>query len=237
MKKYGKIALLVALALVLLVTACTRQASTKAPAGQTTPTGEAPFPFTTPGQGGGIADFGTQTAVAKTPQVVIATNTPPGGEVIQPVATEQPGTGGGQEGGAETGGGVEPTQAPPAAAINTPVVERPASYTISKGEHPYCIARRFDLDIATLLNTNGLNNASKVSVGTTLRIPASGNWSISSYGNRSLKAHPASYTVQAGDTVNSIACQFGDVTPEGILAVNGLANASDVKTGMTLQIP
>lgn len=232
MKKYGKIVLLVALVLFLTLTSCTRQATTKSPAVVPTATGEAPFPYTTPGQGGGISDFGTQTAVAKTPQVVIATNTPEAqspevNEPASPEATEKP----------ETGGGIEPPQEPAVSAVNTPVVERPASYSIKKGEHPYCIARRFDVDIATLLSTNGLSNQSKVSVGATLRIPASGNWSTAAYGSRSLKAHPTSYTVQAGDTVNSIACQFGDVTPEGILAVNGLANASDVKAGMTINIP
>lgn len=233
MNKYGKIVLLVALVLFLTLTACTRQATTKSPAAAPTATGEAPFPFTTPGQSGGIADFGTQTAVAKTPQVVIATNTPEGQapevkEPAQPEPTEKP----------ETGGGIEPTQAPPAAAaVNTPVVERPTSYTIKKGEHPYCIARRYNLDIATLLSANGLNNQSKVAVGATLRIPATGTWSTSAYGSRSLKAHPASYTVVAGDTVYSIACKYGDVTPEGILAVNGLANASDIKAGMTISIP
>jgi hypothetical protein len=43
--------------------------------------------------------------------------------------------------------------------------------------------------------------------------------------------------VNSGDTVYTIACYFGDVSPEGILAANGLAKAADIKAGMTLKIP
>jgi LysM repeat protein len=232
MKAHAKIVLLVALVLLLAVTACTRQATTKSSTTLPTATGEVPFPFTTPG-GGSVSDFGTQTAVAKTPQVVIATNTPE-------VATgEQPAAAPTAEGQQEVGGGIAATQAPaPAqvAAVNTPVVERPGAYTLQKGEWPICIARRYDLDISTFFSMNGLNMDSKPGAGVSLKIPSSGTWS-GNYGNRSLKAHPASYTVLGGDSVYSIACKYGDVTPEAILAVNGLGSAGDLKAGMTINIP
>lgn len=247
MKAYTKIALLVALALFLTLAACTRQAS-KPPVAAPTATGEVPFPFTTAGAGG-ISNFGTQTAIAKTPQVVIATNTP---EVVgqtnttegQPAAGTggtgaEVNTGGGEAGSSsEAGGGVQQPQAPaaPAVAVNTPVISRPGTYTLQRGEWPICIARRYDLDLGTFFAQNGLNMNSKPSAGAVLTIPSGGSWS-SAYGGRSLKAHPGSYTVKAGDTVYTIACQYGDVAPESILAVNGLGNASDVKAGMSLSIP
>lgn len=234
MKAYSKSFLLVVLALILILTACTRQANTKSVNPTPTSQGEAPFPYTTPGAGGGVLDFGTQTAIAKTPQVVIATNTPSAGEAAAATApAEQPASGGG----AEAGGGVAPTQAPAAAAVNTPVVERPGTYTIQKGEFPFCIARRYNLDLPTFLAQNGLSvTSNNIPAGRSLTIPSGGTWNPA-YGSRTLKAHPTSYTVTAGETVYSIACKFGDVTPEAILAVNGLGGANDVKAGQTLQIP
>jgi LysM repeat protein len=220
MQKNFKIILLVALALLLTLTACNRQAS-KAPVTVPTATGEAPFPFTTPGD---MTQFGTQTAIASTPgagaaatpQVIIATETPQA--EAQP-AQEQPAA-----------------QPEAAQVINTPVIERPGTYSLQKGEWPICIARRYNLDIPSFFAANGLNMNSKPAAGTTLKIPSSGSWNAS-YGARALRQHPTTYTVASGDTVYTIACYFGDVDPASILAVNGFANASDVKTGQTIKIP
>lgn len=220
MQKNFKIILLVALALLLTLTACNRQAS-KAPVTVPTATGEAPFPFTTPGD---VTQFGTQTAIASTPgaggaatpQVIIATETPQA--EAQP-AQEQPAA-----------------QPEAAQAINTPVIERPGTYSLQKGEWPICIARRYNLDIPSFFAANGLNMNSKPAAGTTLKIPGSGSWNAS-YGARALRQHPTTYTVASGDSVYTIACYFGDVDPASILAVNGFANASDVKTGQTIKIP
>ncbi len=224
MKIYSKMALLVVLVLFLSLTACTLKASTPPPVTPTT-AGEVPFPFTTPGD---VATFGTQTAIAQTPvsttpQVTVSTETP---------AQE----GGGQEAPAAQAPEAPQAEAPAAAAVDTPVVSRPASYVLQKGEWPICIARRYDLDLSSFFANNGMNMNSKPAAGTTLRIPSSGNWSAN-YGARPLKQHPATYNVVAGDTVYTIACKYGDVAPESILAVNNLSNASDVQAGMSLQIP
>lgn len=219
MHKNFKIILLVALALLLTLTACNRQAST-APVTIPTATGEAPFPFTTPGD---VSQFGTQTAIASTPgaggatpQVIIATETPQ-------AEAEQP----------QDQGGSEPEVAQ---VVNTPVIERPTSYSLQKGEWPICIARRYNLDIPSFFAANGLNMNSKPAAGTSLKIPGSGSWNAT-YGARALRQHPTTYTVASGDTVYTIACHFGDVDPASILAVNGFANASDIKTGQSIKIP
>ncbi len=250
MKAHTKIVLLVAFALFFTLTACTRQASIP-PVSLPTSTGEAPFPYTTPGAGG-VTAFGTQTAIAQagegtatTPEVLLATETPgaesqAGGGQAVGNETSTAETGGGQPGGEQAGGGGPSTAGgqPQASAplINTPVVERPQTYTLQHGEWPICIARRFNLDIGTFFAQNGLNMNSKPAAGTVLNIPQSGSWNPS-YGSQSYNPHPTTYTVQSGDTVNSIACHFGDVTPEAILAVNNLSSPSDIKPGMTLQIP
>jgi LysM repeat protein len=114
-----------------------------------------------------------------------------------------------------------------------PVLTRPTSYTLQKDEFPFCIARRFNVDIAELLSLNGLTADSQVPPGTTLQVPQSGEWTA---GERALRSHPTTYTVQANDTVNSIACYFGDVDPNAILAANNLASSS-ITTGQTLTIP
>jgi LysM repeat protein len=244
MKSHTKIVLLVAMTLFLTLTACTRQAS-KPPVALPTNTGEAPFPLTTPG---GVNVFGTQTAEAMnpqavgllttTPQVILSTGTPEpgadqtgGGQVV--TATPAP-SGGGPATGDQSGGGV----AAPAAnnPVNTPVITTPNTYTLQKGEWPICIARRYGLDIGALLSANGLNMNSKPGAGTTMTLPTGSAWN-NAYGSRALKAHPTSYTVGSGDSVYSIACNFGDVAPESILAVNGLSSPSDLKAGTTIRIP
>lgn len=239
MKLNKKIVLLIVLALFLALTSCTRQAST-APVASPEAEGEVPFPFDTESpEEGFAAAFATQTAIAQapvdaptaTPETVTPTE---GGEAAVPTeetggapdaqeTTEAPAT--------EAGGGVT------APAVPTPVVERPTTYTLQRGEWPLCIARRFDLDVASFFSANGMNMNSKPGAGTVLTIPASGNWDTATYGARSLKEHPTTYTVASGDSVYTIACKFGDVAPESILAVNNLTSASDLQVGATITIP
>lgn len=152
---------------------------------------------------------GTQTAMAKT--------------AITPSATVEP---------------VTPTSEFTATntAYPTSTPGKPQTWTLMTGEHPYCIARRFDVNISDLLSLNGMTNSSRPTAGTILKIPSSGSWS-SAHGNRYLIVHPATYTVVSGDTIYSIACRFGDVDPNAILSVNGLSSGSILTPGQTIQIP
>jgi LysM repeat protein len=228
MKAYTKILVLVAVAMILVLTACSRSASQAPTTASATP--QVDFPFETQDP---VSAAATQTAIAgeplpsqptNTPQLIVATNTP---EAVQQPAADTP------------------TEAPaaeqPAAPVNTAAptlaVERPQTYTLSQGEWPICVARRYDLDLDSFFKLNGMNMNSKPSAGVTVKIPATGNWSAAQYGARTLKTHPVQHTVTAGQTINTIACQYGDVAPESILTANGLASASDVKVGMTINIP
>jgi hypothetical protein len=222
MKRYTKILLLVAFALLLTLTACNRSAS-KAPVDSPTPSGEAPFPFTTPDA---MSTIKTQTAVALTP-VMAPTNTP---EVV--VATAEPTKAPESSSSSSTTTEEKSSQS----SVSIPEVTRPTTYALQKGEWPICIARRFNLDISALFAMNGLNMSSKPAVGTVMKIPSSGNWSAN-YGARALKAHPTTYTVVSGDTIYTISCRYGDVAPEQILAANSLSSANDIKSGMKLNIP
>lgn len=116
-----------------------------------------------------------------------------------------------------------------------PAIASGSEYVLRDGEYPYCIARRYNVDPEALLKASGLTSPDIYYAGMKLVIPQSGPFP----GQRYLKAHPASYTVQSGDeTIYSIACQFGDVDPNSILSSNPSITASSKLTvGQVLQIP
>ena len=127
-----------------------------------------------------------------------------------------------------------PTPEQPAVTVPPPTPGLPTTYTIQKGEFPFCIARRFNLNISELLNLNGLSMNSTVTTGYTLQIPQTGNPFV---GARALRAHPTTYNVTAGDTIYTIACYFGDVSPDAIVQANNLTSPYTLTPGQTLQIP
>jgi LysM repeat protein len=149
----------------------------------------------------------TQTAVAKAGQTQAETSAP------QPTATNTP----------------EPTE-----TVVIPTVTRPAQYTLQEGEFPYCIARRFNLNPEDLISLNSIGPNDVLSPGTVLQIPQSGTWEGE---GRVLHPHPTTHNVSSGDTVYSIACYYGDVSPEAIIAVNGLEEPYALSAGQKLNIP
>lgn len=228
MKKSIQWMLFLALALILVLPACVRPATTPA-APKATVTPEINFETATPV----TSAMATATALAR-PDIVTATPQPPAGN------DQQQGGGGG--GDSQSGGGqTQPTQ-PPANNNNVqptrpiPATTRPDSYTLQSGEWPICIARRFDVNLSDLLSANGMTMNSRPGAGTTLKIPSGGSWNSSAHGARAWHTG-STYKVAGGDNLYSIACYFGDKSPEAILAANGLNSAADVKTGMTLNIP
>lgn len=109
----------------------------------------------------------------------------------------------------------------------------PASYTLAEGEFPFCIARRFDVNQNELLQLNGLTSASIVFAGQVLQIPQTGN---PFDGTRHLQERPTTYTIQSGDTLNTIACYFGDISPDMIALQNNLSTP-ELPPGEVLIIP
>lgn len=110
----------------------------------------------------------------------------------------------------------------------------PNKYTLKKREYPYCIARRFNVDIEALMSKNGLSSSSVYVEGLELSIPQNaGKFS----GKRKLISHPTDYTVQAGDTLFWIACKFGDVYPQAIAQANEIGVKAKLTTGDVLKIP
>ncbi len=112
----------------------------------------------------------------------------------------------------------------------------PPTYTLKKGEFPYCIARRFNVDPSELLSASGISttNANALQPGLTLTIPQTGK--PFPY-DRARNTHPVTYVVPETTNVYAIACFFGDVDPAKIVSMNGISNPDVVAAGTSLQIP
>ena len=227
------ILLLAAALLILGLAACERPASTPPTDEATTPTlvGEFPIPGVTDDVMGQLESFATQTAQAQlvgTPQSSPAAPSPTEGAPPAESPETTPDTS-------------EPTSAPEEVApestplpVPTATPGLPETYALQKGEFPYCIARRFDVNPNELLRESGLAGGGTFSTGTMLVIPKSGR---DFPGNRTLKAHPTTVTVKTDDNIYSIACEFGDVDPYAIAAANGLSEPYKISAGQTLHIP
>ena len=158
----------------------------------------------------------TQTPLGGTPQTVTETPTPlvalnPTSTVTATLAVS----------------GTQPTALPPGS--------RPSTYTLQKGEFPYCIARRFDVNPEELLSLNGITRGDIYYPNLTLKIPQTGNPFPPP---RALRTHPTTYTVaSSGETVYGVACVFGDVDPSAIAQANGISLSTTLTTGQQLSIP
>lgn len=206
----------------LIFSGCTRSATKKSPT-DATPTTEIAFPVATMDTSARLTEIVQQTQNAiSTPVIAPTVNVPHTGNT--PVAT------------ATTSLGL-PTQAlptPTRANVVIPTLTRPATYTLQQGEWPICIARRYNLDLDSFLVANDMTLYSSPPSGTVLVIPSTGTWSA---GDRALKPHPTDYTVVTGDTIYSIACDFGDVDPMAITLVNGIKEPYTLSVGSVIQIP
>lgn len=198
----------------LVLSACTRSATKKEP-GIATATSEIPFPVGTLDTSARVTEI-VQLTQAVLPTPVQQATSPQPTTIVIPSAV--------------------PTQmiAPTSTMVFIPTATRPETYTLHHGEWPICIARRYNLDLLTFLEINGLEMDSQPSTGTVLKIPSTGTWTA---GERKLANHPATYTVKANDTIYSIACYFGDVDPEAIILANNLQSPYTVEAGQELRIP
>jgi LysM repeat protein len=217
MKNKHFLVFFVVILIALALAACERSASTPPP------DGEAAFPTLESTQSplDELSQHATQTAIAAAASGGSQEGESEGQpEVEEPADAEEP---------------EETEKEPEATAVPEKEYPVPKNYTLKKGEFPYCIARRFDISPGALLSANGLTNASVTYAGQTLKIPQDAD--SFDAGKRALKKHPADYTVQAGDTVYSIACLFGDVDPRAIEDHNGLKGAYTIQVGDVLKIP
>jgi len=179
--------------------------------------------------------FFTQTAQAhlqngETPAPAKATNTPSFATVAPTV------TGGTGTTPAAASATAQPTQNL-AVSVPTSTPGLPATYTVHENETVYCIARRFNVDQAELMDINGMDAYSFLAPDDILKIPTSGDPFI---GERTLVNHSSgmNYTVKTGqDNVFAVACYFGDVDPNRIIAANSLKAPFELNPGQIIVIP
>lgn len=224
----------------IIVSACTQPYSTvplDTPAAEETSLFVSPFP-TSDNPMAMVEELSTGTALAETAAALTA-GTPP---ATQAEGTEiTPDSGATEETGEATA-----TETPPLSSASptntqpapTAIVNAPGTYTLQKGEHPYCIARRFNVDPDELLALSGLtrDQAYSLATGTVLKIPQTGH---PFPGTRPLRTHPDTYTVaDANMTVYGVACAYGDVDPAAIVQANsGLSLSSTLTVGQQISIP
>lgn len=116
----------------------------------------------------------------------------------------------------------------------TSEVSVPKTYTLRKGESPFCIARRFDININAILDTNGLWLNQYYEAGLVLTLPKGAD---AFDGERQLLGHPETYVVQQGDTFFTIACAYGDIYPQSIAEANDMDLSDKLEPGDTIFIP
>ncbi len=105
-------------------------------------------------------------------------------------------------------------------------------HTVRYGETLDSIANQYGVSAEAIMRFNGIANPDLIYVGQDLVIPGGygppPNYPGSGCNN--------SYTVQTGDTLSSIAWNYG-TTPEDLLRLNNLYNADFVYVGQTLCVP
>lgn len=223
----------------ILISACERPYSNvpveTTPAAEETSMFVSPFP-TSDNPMAMVEELSTGTALAETAAALTA-GTPPAAEATEITtggsATATPGDSAVATATPTLGSvDVAPSATQPLPTVTT---NRPASYTLQKGEFPYCIARRFNLDPAELLNLNNLASGDVYYPNLTLTIPQSGK---PFPGTRALRSHPDTYTVaDASLSLYGVACAYGDVDPASIAQANSLQLTSTLTVGQQLTIP
>lgn len=216
-------ALVIVFVLISLVfSGCTRSATKKSPT-DATPTVEIPFPVGTMDTSARVTEIVQQTQNAiSTPVLAPTVAVPQVGNTPYATATTS---------------SALPTRVLPTATrsnVVIPTLTRPDTYTIQQGEWPICIARRYNLDLDSFLAANDMTMYSSPPVGTVLVIPETGTWAA---GDRALMPHPADYTVLSGDTIYSVACDFGDVDPMAIVIQNDIKSPYNLTVGSVIRIP
>ncbi|MFN8460123.1 MAG: LysM peptidoglycan-binding domain-containing protein [Anaerolineae bacterium] len=108
-------------------------------------------------------------------------------------------------------------------------------HTVRYGETLYSIADQYGVSAEAIMRFNGIANPNLIYVGQDLVIP--GGYGPPSYpGSGCSDCCGTSYTVQTGDTLSSIAWNYG-VSIEELLRMNNLYNADFVYVGQTLCVP
>jgi murein DD-endopeptidase MepM/ murein hydrolase activator NlpD len=101
-------------------------------------------------------------------------------------------------------------------------------YTVKKGDSPAKIAKKKNVDEATILKINFMKPGSKLQAGWKIALP------IKVKGKKKLSKNV--YVVQNGDTLGSIAVLY-DVKISTLKSLNGIADADKIFPGQKISLP
>jgi LysM repeat protein len=159
------------------------------------------------------------TAISDAAAITVLTNTTTsGGEpVVTVVAT------------------IAPTAAVAGAGTPTPAALTPKTidYYVQEGDTLAAVAQKFQIDVETVRQLNYLLD-DNIFVGQILQVPY--HEGITAEGAPTPTPEPFAYVVEEGDSLGSIAQQFG-VSAVSIMEANNLQNPNNVFIGQRLTIP
>lgn len=127
------------------------------------------------------------------------------------------------------------------------VVVNPSSHVVQPGETLYDISLRYNIPVEALVQANLLGNPSNITPGQVLTLPPTGGPTTTTPVTTStttttvttgptLPAQPLTYVVDIGETLRTIAAQFG-TTWNVLAAYNGIVNPNYIQAGSTITIP
>lgn len=129
-----------------------------------------------------------------------------------------------------------------AKASSTATASASETYTVQSGDTLSGIAEKFNTTYSHLANINNISNPNLIYVGQTLTInrAAQTNQNYQSHSSSQQPAAASShssavYTVKSGDTLSSIAAQYG-TNYEYLANLNGLSNPNMIYVGQQLKV-
>ncbi|MFA7248029.1 MAG: LysM domain-containing protein [Dehalococcoidia bacterium] len=110
------------------------------------------------------------------------------------------------------------------------------SYVVQPGDTLSGLAASWKTTVEEIASANRLANVNMLVVGQVLTVPRGASTAMLANRTPAPAAPRATYTVQPGDSVSTLAVTW-NTTSQRIVDANGLANANEIRIGQSLRIP